>query len=59
MKRHLNMKQFKLMHNALVVMAAELANVEDRFHQRKQYIGHGQMQFKPHSPRLLVVFLFV
>ena len=32
------------MHNALGVKAAELADVEDTFHQLKQCSGHAQMQ---------------
>ena len=44
MKRHLKRKQFELLHNALGVKAAELANVEDSFHQGKQCSMHAQMQ---------------
>ena len=36
MKRHLKRKQFELLHNALGLIAAELADVEDSFHKGKQ-----------------------
>ena len=44
MKRHLKKKQFEPLHNALGVMATELADVEDSFHQGKQCSAHVQMQ---------------
>ena len=37
-------KQFELLHNALGVMAAELADVEDSFRQGKQYSAHARVQ---------------
>ena len=36
MKKHLKRKQSGLLHNAPSVMAAELADAEDSFHQGKQ-----------------------
>ena len=44
MKRHMKGKQFELLHNTLGIMAAELADVEDSFHQGKQCSAHAQMQ---------------
>ena len=44
MKRHLERKQFEPLHNILGVMAAELADVEDGFHQEKKCSGHAQIQ---------------
>ena len=43
MKRQLKRKQLGLLHNALGVMAAELADVEDSFHQEKHCSAHAQM----------------
>ena len=43
MKRHLKKKQFELLHNALGIMAPELADVEDSFRQRKQCSAHAQL----------------
>ena len=44
MKRHLKRKQFELLCNALGVMAAELADIEDSFHHGKQCTAHAQFQ---------------
>ena len=44
MERHLKMKQFELLYNALGVMAAELADVGDSFHQGKQCSKHAQIE---------------
>ena len=73
MKKHLKRKQSELLHNAPGVMAAEVADVKDSFHQGKQCSAHAQMQSSQiwinfsesrnlgisHSSCLLVVFLFV
>ena len=50
MKRHLKRKQLELFHIALGIMAAELEDVEDRFHQGKQCSAHAQM----HSSQIWV-----
>ena len=44
MERHLKTKQFELLYNALGVMAAELADVGDSFHQGKQCSKHAQIE---------------
>ena len=63
MKKHLKRKQFERLHNALGVMATELADAEDSLHQGKQCSAHAQMQSSQtqvsHYIRLLVVFLLV
>ena len=46
MKRDLKMIQFDLLRNAVGVMAAELANAEDSFHQGKKCSVHAHAQMQ-------------
>ena len=66
MKRHLKTKQFEPLHNALGVMTAEVANVEDSFHHGRtaaRMRRYNQVTLQnlgmSHSSCLLVVFLLV
>ena len=55
MKRHLSRKQFELLHNTLGVMAADLTNAENSFHQGKKEQCACKDAIKPN---LGVQFLF-